>query len=211
MSKPEIPGGKINQGRPPRRYVREMARGADAAPTVERIAATVELPLEPRPTINYILGGPADDHFQTKCQKKMMLRATTVRARVNTTHVLYSSKTIQPIDGSISFPPVNPSRVITPHHAALVLTLCINDFDVHIVLVDPSSAADLLQLPTFRQMNTSFDKLSSVGRVLSSFNGATTVTMGDIALLVKVGLVVQQVLFSVVEDLGPCNAIVGRV
>ena len=80
---------------------------------------------------------------------------------------------------------------------------------MHRVLVDPSSAADLLQLPAFRQMNISFDKLSSAGRILSGFNGATIVTMGDIALPVKAGLVVQQVLFSVVEDLGPYNAIVG--
>ena len=35
--------------------------------------------------------------------------------------------------------------------------------------------------------------------------------MGDIALPVKAGLVTQQVLFSIVEDLGPYNAIVGRV
>ena len=34
--------------------------------------------------------------------------------------------------------------------------------------------------------------------------------MGDIALPVKVGPVVQQVLFSVIEDLGPYNAIVGQ-
>ena len=34
-------------------------------------------------------------------------------------------------------------------------------------------------------------------------------TMGDIALPVKAGPVTQQVLFSVVEDLGPYNAIVG--
>ena len=32
---------------------------------------------------------------------------------------------------------------------ALVLTLSINGFDVHRVLVDPSNAADLLQLPPF--------------------------------------------------------------
>ena len=42
------------------------------------------------------------------------------------------------------------------------------------------------------------------------FNGATTVTMGNIALPVKAGPVVQQVLFSVIEDLGPYNSIVGR-
>ena len=34
--------------------------------------------------------------------------------------------------------------------------------------------------------------------------------MGDVALPVNVGPVIQQVLFSVVEDLGPYNAIVGR-
>ena len=59
-------------------------------------------------------------------------------------------------------------------------------------------------------MNISFDRLSSAGRILSGFNRATIVTMGDIALPIKVGQVVQQVLFSVVEDLGPCNAIVSR-
>ena len=59
-------------------------------------------------------------------------------------------------------------------------------------------------------MNISFDRLSSAGRILSDFDGATTVTMGDIALLVKAGPIVQQVLFSIVEDLGPYNAIVGQ-
>ena len=59
-------------------------------------------------------------------------------------------------------------------------------------------------------MKVPLDKFSSVGRILSGFNGATTLTMGDIAFPVKARLVIQQVLFSVVEDLGPYNAIVGR-
>ena len=50
----------------------------------------------------------------------------------------------EPIDGPISFPPVNPNMVIVPYYDALVLTLCINSFDVHRVLVDPGSAIDLL-------------------------------------------------------------------
>ena len=93
------------------------------------------------------------------------------------------------------FPHVNPSRVITPHHEALVLTLFINNFDVHIVLVDLGSIEDLLQLPAFKQMNISFNNLSSASRILSGFNGATTATMGIISLPVGAGLVVQQVLF----------------
>ena len=127
-----------------------------------------------------------------------MLRAATIQAQINTIHSPISGKTIQPIDGPISFPLINPSKVIVPHQDALVLTLYINDFDVHRVFVDPGSATDLLQLPAFRQMNICLDRLSSAGRVLSSFNGATTVTLGDIALPVREGPVVQQVLFSII-------------
>ena len=78
------------------------------------------------------------------------------------------------------------------------------------MLVDPGSVADLLQLLDFRQMQVPLDKLISVGRILFGFNGATTLTVGDIALPVKARPVTQQVLFSMVEDLGPYNAIVGR-
>ena len=77
------------------------------------------------------------------------------------------------------------------------------------VIVDPGSAAELLHLPALTQMKVPLGHLSSIGRVLSGFNGSTTLTVGDIALSVKEGPVTQQVLFLVVEDLGPYNAIVG--
>ena len=127
-----------------RRYIREPARRVETAPTVERIAASSELLSEPRPTINYILGGPIDDQYQSKRQRRKLLLAATIRTQVNTISTPDSSRTIQLVDSPISFPPINPSRVITPHHDALVLTLCINNFDVHRVLVDPGSTTDLL-------------------------------------------------------------------
>ena len=96
-----------------------------------------------------------------------------------------------------------------PHYNALVLTLYINGFDLHRVLVDLGSAVDLVQLLAFIHMNLSFGMLNSVGRILSGFNGATTTTLGDVTLPMKSGLLTQRVLFSVVEDLGPYNAIVG--
>ena len=97
-----------------------------------------------------------------------------------------------------------------PHYDALVLTLCINDFDVHKVLVDPGSALYLLQLLAFKQMKLSLSMLNLVGRILSCFNRETTVTLRDVTLPVKVGLVTQQVLFLIVEDLWPYNAIMGQ-
>ena len=139
-----------------------------------------------------------------------MLRAASIRVKINTINTPESRTTLQPINGLVSFPPIDPTRIITPHYDALVLTLGINNFDVHRVLVDPGSATELLHLPSFTQMKVPLSHLSSAGRVLSGFNGSTTLTVGDIALSVKVGPITQQVSFSVVEDLGPYNAIVGR-
>ena len=94
---------------------------------------------------------------------------------MNVVHTESSQGEAEPIDGPISFPSVNPNRFIAPHYDSLVLTLYINGFDVHRVLVDPGSAADLLQLLAFIQMKLSSDMINLVGRIPSDFNGATTV------------------------------------
>ena len=101
-----------------------------------------------------------------------MLRTASVRARVNTISDRGDVPTVLPVDGPISFPPINHTRVITPHYDALALIVCIKHFDVHKVLVDPGSAADLLHLSAFKQMRVPIDHLHSAGRVLSGFNGA---------------------------------------
>ena len=116
-----------------------------------------------------------------------MLRAASVRARVNTISTPESSTTVQLIDCLVTFPPIYPTRVITPYYDALVVTLCINNFDVHRVLVDLGSATELLHLLAFMQMNVLLSHLSSVDKVLSRFNGSTTLTVGDIALSIKAG------------------------
>ena len=112
-----------------------------------------------------------------------------VKARVNAVHTRDSQEETKLIDDPISFPPINSNRVIVPHYDALVLTLCINSFDVHRVLVDPGSAADLLQMPAFNQMKLSPLMLNSNGRILSCFNSVITKTVGDIMLLIQVGSV----------------------
>ena len=193
-----------------RRFIWEPTHTAETALTSNRAVVATEHSCEPRPTINFMLGGPVDDQYQSKRQRRKMLRAASIRVRINTINTLESSTALQSIDGLVSFPPIDPTWIITPHYDALVLTLCIKNFDVHKVLVDPCNAIELLHLPTLTQMKFPLSHLTSAGRVLSGFNGSTTLTVGDIALSVKAGPVTQQVLFSVVEDLGPYNAIVGR-
>ena len=168
-----------------KRYIREVDREEESTPATGRI--TTGVVSTSQNAINYILGGPLDYQYQSKRQQKKLLRATTVKARVNIVHTSGSREETQPIDGPISFTPVNPNRVIVPHYNALVLTLCINGFYVHRVLVDPGSASDLLQLLTFNQMKLSPQMLNLVGRILFGFNDATTTTLGDITLPVQAG------------------------
>ena len=75
--------------------------------------------------------------------------------------MLSRHKETKPIDGLISFPLVNPNKIVVRHYDAVLLTLCINGFDVHRILIDPSSATDLLQLSTFKQIKLSVDVLNS--------------------------------------------------
>ena len=106
---------------------------------------------------------------------------------MNAIHAEGRHEETKPIEGPISFPPVNLNRIIVPRYDALVVTLCINGFDVHMVLIDSGSAIDLLQLLAFDQMKLSSGMLNSVKQILSDFNGATTTTLGDVALPVKAG------------------------
>ena len=52
--------------------------------------------------------------------------------------------------------------------------------------------------------------LESLGWILSGFNGAATTSLGDVVLPVQAGSIILNVQFSVVEDLSPFNAILGR-
>ncbi|RVW31628.1 hypothetical protein CK203_092720 [Vitis vinifera] len=83
------------------------------------------------------------------------------------------------VDELITFPPIKPNRVRVPHEDALILTLSISGFSMHKILVDPGSSTD-------KQMGHSLVTLESTGRILIKLNGATTVSLGNMVLLVEV-------------------------
>ena len=51
-----------------KRYIKEADHREESRPTADRIAAGAATPSEPRPVINYILGGPSDDEYKLKHQ-----------------------------------------------------------------------------------------------------------------------------------------------
>ena len=105
-----------------KRYVKELDHGVESGQAADRITTVVTTQAESRPAINYILGGSSDDQYQSKRQRKNLLRVSIVKARVNAIHVEGRHEETKPIDGPISFSTVNPKRIIVPHYDALVFT-----------------------------------------------------------------------------------------
>ncbi|KAL6337612.1 hypothetical protein AAG906_037205 [Vitis piasezkii] len=114
------------------------------------------------------------------CGPHQYANALTPSARTN-------GKGPRPIDGTIIFPPVDPTRTLQPHRDALILSLDIGDYDVRRILVDPGSSADLVQASVVSHMGHSLAGLENPGRILSGFNGSSTTSLGDIILPVQAG------------------------
>ena len=155
-------------------------------------------------------GGPLDEEYDSKRKRQRLLRATSVCERVNSIRPGLIGGSTHPIDGTIIFPPMDPTRILQPHCDALILSLGIGDYDMRRILVDPGSSADLLQASVIKQMRLELSGLENPGQILSRFNGAAITSLGDVVLLVQVGPIILNVQFSVVEDLSPFNAILRR-
>ena len=132
-----------------------------------------------------------------------------VREHMSSIRPGLANGSIHPIDGTIVFPTLDPARALQPHRDALILTIGVGDYDVKRISVDPSSSADLLQVAVIKRMGFKPSNLENPRRTLSGFNGSSTTSLGDVILSVQAGLVILNVLFSVVEDLSPSNAILG--
>ncbi|RVW72519.1 hypothetical protein CK203_053233 [Vitis vinifera] len=189
-----------------KQYLRWDARGRDASRNPN--SGAPRAPAAPKVVINYINGGLFDEEYDSKRKRQRLLRATLVRERVNSIR-LGITRGPRPTDGTIIFPPVDPTWILQPHRDALILFLEIGDFEVRRILVDPGSSADLVQASVVSHMGHSLTSLENPRRILSGFNGASTTSLGDIVLPVQASPVTLNIQFSVVQDLSPFNVILG--
>ncbi|RVW26962.1 Transposon Ty3-G Gag-Pol polyprotein [Vitis vinifera] len=86
-----------------------------------------------------------------------------VRERINSIRPGLTGGGSCPIDGTIIFPPVDPTRTLQPHRDALILSLEIGDFDVRRILVDPGSSTNLVQASIVTHMGHSLTGLETLG------------------------------------------------
>nr|CAN82272.1 hypothetical protein VITISV_006243 [Vitis vinifera] len=191
-----------------KQYLRSDTGGRDASQ--HHSSGAPRAPATPKAVINYINGGPSDEEYDSRRKRQKLLRAASIRERINSIWPGLTGRGPRPIDGTIIFPPVDPTWTLQPHRDALILSLEIGDYDVRRILVDPGSSADLVQASVVSHMGHNLTGLENPGRILSGFNGSSTTSLGDIILSVQADPVTLNVQFLVVQELSPFNVILGR-
>jgi hypothetical protein len=95
----------------------------------------------------------------------------------------------------------------------MVISCVIKGFLVHNVLVDMSSAADIIFTKAIRQMQEQDDKIHDATHPLCGFEGKQIVALGKITMPITLGYVhntrTKQVVFDIVDMDYPYNAIIG--
>ena len=74
-----------------------------------------------------------------------------------------------------------------PHDDALFVSIRIEDYNMHRVLIDNGSSADILYYPTFQQMEISRERLVPTNAPLVGFGGTSVLPLGVVTLSVMVG------------------------
>ncbi|XP_050259998.1 uncharacterized protein LOC126705091 [Quercus robur] len=101
-----------------------------------------------------------------------------------------------------------------PHDDALVVSLWVEDYNMHRVLVDNGSSTDILYYPAFQQKRIDRERLIPTNAPLVGFRGSRVFPLGAVTLSEMVGDYPQQitknVTFLVVDYSSAYNAILGR-
>ena len=116
---------------------------------------------------------------------------------------------------TIEFSEDDARRLHHLHDNALVVNLQIRDYNMHQVLVNNSSSADILYYPTFQKMRIDREQLTSTNAPLVGFGGTRVFPLGAITLAVTAGdypqQITKEVTFLVVDCSSAYNAILSRL
>ena len=87
----------------------------------------------------------------------------------------------------IGFSEEDARRFHHPHDDALVVSIQIEDYNTHRVLVNNGSLADILYYPAFQQMGIGREQLIPMNAPLVGFGGTRVLPLGVITFSVVVG------------------------
>ena len=114
----------------------------------------------------------------------------------------------------IRFSKEDVRRLYHPHNNALVVNIRVGDYNMHRMLVDNGSSADILYYSAFQQMRIDKEQLILTNAPLVGFGGSRVFTLDAVTLSVVVGDYPQQIIkditFLVVDCSSAYNAILER-
>ena len=87
----------------------------------------------------------------------------------------------------IGFSEDDAQRLHHPYDNALVVSLQIGDYNMHLVFVDNDNSADILYYPAFQQMNIDRERLTPTNAPLVGFGGTKVFPLSAIALSMTAG------------------------
>ena len=155
-----------------------------------------------------IIGGTTTTRSSKKTRKTYLRMVQNVQLTGSVPKIVRRESLI------IGFSEEDARRLYHPHDDALVISVRVGDYNVHWMLIDNGSSADILYYPAFQQMGISRALLIPTNASLVGFGGTTVLSVGSITLSVMIGDYPQQitkdVTFLVVDCSSAYNGILGR-
>ena len=106
----------------------------------------------------------------------------------------------------IGFSEEDARRLHHPHDDALVVSIRIENYNMHKVLVNNGSSADILYYLAFQQMGIGRERLIPTNSPLIGFGGTRVLPLGAITLSVVVGDYPQQIAKDVTFLVVDCSS-----
>ena len=131
--------------------------------------------------IRMIVGGRAAIGSSKKARKTYLRMVQNVQL---TSSVLKIAQRESPI---IGFSEEDARRLHHPHDDALVVSIRVEDYNMHRVLVDNGSSAYILYYPAFQQMGIGRERLILMNAPFVGFGGTRVLLLSAVTLSVVVG------------------------
>ena len=128
-----------------------------------------------------IIGGTATTGSSKKARKTYLRMVQNVQL---TGSVRKIARRESPI---IGFSEEDAQRLHHPHNDALVVSIRVGDYNMHKVLADNGSSADILYYLAFQQMGIGKERLIPTNAPLVGFGGIRVLPLGAVTLSVVVG------------------------
>ena len=154
---------------------------ADQPPQEQNPPRDNKRPRPPIGDIRMIVGGTTVTGSSKKARKTYLKMVQNVQLTGSVSKIARRESPI------IRFSEEDARRLHHPHEDALVVSIRVEDYNMHRLLIDNGSSADILYYSAFQQMGIDRERLISMNASLVGFGGIRVLPLGVVTLFVVVG------------------------